>query len=249
VNPTGRFADRAQDYAAARPSYPDAALDALFAGLGDPADVAVADLGAGTGISSRLLAARGARVYAVEPNAAMAAAAEPAERVEWVDGTAEATGLEESAIDLVTAFQAFHWFDPELTLHEITRILRPAGRAAIVYNERDESDPFTAGYGAIVRRYATDDTEQRRERARGAFAAYRGWHAFRELRFGNGQELDLDGVLTRARSSSYLPKDGERGAALAGELRALVAAHARNGLVTMRLATLVAIGDTGADGG
>jgi len=46
---TGRFADRASDYAAARPSYPDAVLDVLFDGPGDPRDVLVADLGAGRG--------------------------------------------------------------------------------------------------------------------------------------------------------------------------------------------------------
>lgn len=247
MNPTGRFADRAVDYAAARPSYPAAAIDALFDGLGD--DVVVADLGAGTGISTRLLARRARLVYAIEPNANMRAAAEPAPRVQWILGTAEATGLEEASIDLVTAFQAFHWFDPPAALHEMTRILRPAGRAALVYNERDEADPFTAGYGAIVRRYATDDTEQRRERARLAFAGYRGWHAHRELLFRNSQRHDLEGVLARARSSSYLPKVGADGAALADELRALFAEHEHDGAVTMHLATLVAIGDSGADGG
>ena len=108
---TERFADRATDYVAGRPSYPAAALDALFDGLGDPGDVLAADLGAGTGISSRLLAEYGAQVLAVEPNAAMREAAEPHPRVEWIAGTAEWTGLGEASIDLVTAFQAFHWFD------------------------------------------------------------------------------------------------------------------------------------------
>ncbi|HWT05379.1 MAG TPA: SAM-dependent methyltransferase, partial [Xanthomonadales bacterium] len=67
---TERFADRAGDYVAGRPSYPAAALDALFDGLGDAGDVLAADLGAGTGISSRLLAERGAQVLAIEPNQA-----------------------------------------------------------------------------------------------------------------------------------------------------------------------------------
>ena len=66
MNPTGRFADRAADYAIGRPSYPEAAIDALFEGLGDPREVLAADVGAGTGISSRLLAARGAQVLAIE---------------------------------------------------------------------------------------------------------------------------------------------------------------------------------------
>jgi ubiquinone/menaquinone biosynthesis C-methylase UbiE len=247
VNPTGRFADRAVDYAAARPSYPAAAIEAVFDGLGD--DVVVADLGAGTGISTRLLATRASLVYAIEPNANMRAVAEPAPRIRSISGTAEETGLEEASIDLVTAFQAFHWFDAPAALSEMTRILRPGGRAALVYNERDEADPFTAGYGAILRRAATDDTEQRRVRARLAFAAHRGWRTYRELVFRNSQRQDLEGLLARARSSSYLPKDGPAGAALADELRALFAAHERDGTVTMHLATLVAIGESGADGG
>ncbi|HTD33264.1 MAG TPA: class I SAM-dependent methyltransferase, partial [Candidatus Elarobacter sp.] len=140
----GRFTDRAGDYVSGRPSYPPAAIDALLDGLGDPADVVVADLGAGTGISSRLLAERGAQVLAIEPNQAMREAAEPHPRVEWIAASAEHTGLGEASADLVTAFQAFHWFDQRAALDETVRILRPGGRAAVIYNERDERDPFTA---------------------------------------------------------------------------------------------------------
>ncbi len=249
VNPTTRFGDRADDYAAARPSYPGAALDVLFQGLGDPQDVVVADLGAGTGISSRLLAERGAQVLAVEPNAPMRDAAVPHERVEWVGGTAERTGLGEASIDLVTAFQAFHWFDPERALREIVRILRPGGRAAVIYNERDESDPFTAAYGALVRHYQTDDTERRRAHALEAFAAFEGWHhGARRSEFRNQHVLDVEGVLARARSTSYLPKDGPVAQEVHDAIRTLVAAHAREGRVTMAMRTIVCAGDVGADG-
>ena len=96
MNPTGRFTDRASDYAAARPSYPAEALDAIFAEMGDAAALTVADLGAGTGISSRLLADCGARVLAVEPNAAMREAAQAHAGVTWLAATAEAT---EAAVD------------------------------------------------------------------------------------------------------------------------------------------------------
>jgi len=188
---TERFVDRAADYAAGRPTYPAAALDALFDGLGDAGDVVAADLGAGTGISSRLLAERGAQVLAIEPNQAMREAAEPHPRVEWIAGTAERTGLDEASIDLVTAFQAFHWFDHAKALREIVRILRPAGRAAVIYNERDESDPFTAAYGDLVRAYMLDDTERRRADALEAFAAFEGWHIRRRVEVRNEQPQDL----------------------------------------------------------
>ena len=246
---TERFADRAADYVAGRPSYPAAALDALFDGLGDAQDVLAADLGAGTGISSRLLAERGARVLAIEPNQAMREAAEPHPRVEWIAGTAEWTGLDEASIDLVTAFQAFHWFDHAKALHEMVRILRPGGRAAVVYNERDESDPFTAAYGDLVRAYATDETERRRADALDAFAAFEGWRMRRRIEVRNEQPLDIDGVLARARSTSYLPKTGPKADELHAAVRALFAQHARDGRVVMAMRTIVVIGDVGADGG
>ncbi len=246
---TERFADRAADYAAGRPSYPAAALDALFEGLGDVRDVLAADLGAGTGISSRLLADRGAQVLAIEPSAAMRDAAEPHSRVEWIAGTAETTGLGEAVVDLVTAFQAFHWFDHAKALREIVRILRPGGRAAAIYNERDENDPFTAAYGDIVRAYQTDDTERRRADALEAFAAFEGWHGKSRIEVRNEQSLDLDGMLARARSTSYLPKEDAKADALHAAIRALVAQHVHDGRVLMVMRTIVVTGDVGGDGG
>ncbi|MEA2719102.1 MAG: hypothetical protein QOJ39_966 [Candidatus Eremiobacteraeota bacterium] len=243
---TERFSDRAGDYKAGRPSYPSGALDALFDGLGDAKDVVAVDLGAGTGISSRLLADRGASVIAVEPNQAMRDAAEPHPRVEWVAGSAEWTGLAEASADLVTAFQAFHWFDPAKALDEIVRILRSGGRAAVVYNERDESDPFTAAYGDIVRKYQTDETERRRADGLEAFAAFEGWVAKRRVEFRNEHQLGADGIRSRLRSTSYMPHAGPAADELDAAVRALFDRHARNGTVVMVMRTIVVMGDVGA---
>ena len=246
---TERFTGRADAYVAGRPSYPDAAIDVLLANLGDPRDVVVADLGAGTGISSRLLAARGVQVLAVEPNAAMRDAAEPCDGVEWVDGTAEATGLHEASVDLAAAFQAFHWFDARKALDEIVRIVRPGGRAAVVYNERDESDEFTGAYGALVRTFATDATERRRADGLSAFAAFEGWHGGpRRTEIRNVQRLDRDGLHSRVRSTSYLPQAGAASESLRADIDALFDRHAREGRIAMVLTTIVVCGDLGADG-
>lgn len=83
LNPQSRFSDRAQDYAKYRPSYPSEAIDCILAGL-ETSGIA-ADIGAGTGISSRLLADRGVKVIAIEPNAAMKQAAESHPLVEFGD--------------------------------------------------------------------------------------------------------------------------------------------------------------------
>ena len=101
--PTARFSERASAYAANRPGYPPAALDALLEGLGPPERLTIADIGAGTGIAARLLAERGATVFAVEPNHSMTEQAEPDPRIEWIDGTGEDTHVPSKSVDLAGA--------------------------------------------------------------------------------------------------------------------------------------------------
>lgn len=235
---TQRFGDLARAYVAARPSYPVESVDVLLEGLGDPATLRVADLGAGTGISSRVIAARGPCVYAVEPNAKMRAAAAPEGRVQWVDGTAEATTLPDASADVVAAFQAWHWVDHAAGVAEARRILRPRGRLAAIYNERDHRDPFTAAFGAVVIKYATDATEQRRANALAAFAAIAPERTQR-FAYGNVHQLDRGGVHQRADSSSYLPKKNDAARAMHAELDALFDAYQNGGVVDMHLVTLV----------
>src|SRR5438552_17882739 len=110
LNPTRRFGDRAQDYRRYRPHHPAAALNAILEGLGEPAELEAADVGAGTGIASRQLAAHGVRVLAVEPNAEMRAAAIPHPGIEWRAGTGEATGLDSGVGGPGRCAQASHWF-------------------------------------------------------------------------------------------------------------------------------------------
>src|SRR5688572_25218508 len=110
LDPRNRFSDRANDYAKCRPDYSDEAVRAILDGFDRPR---VADVGAGTGISSRRLAHNGARVMAIEPNRSMIEAAEAHEDVEFIVASAEMTTLDDASVDIVTCFQAFHWFRPE----------------------------------------------------------------------------------------------------------------------------------------
>jgi len=235
---TDRFTTRAGAYVASRPSYPPASIDTILAGLGDPASLAVADLGAGTGIASRLIADHGPHVFAIEPNAAMRNAAQADPRLEWVDGTAERTTLAERSVDAVAAFQAWHWFDHSAATAEARRIVRPGGNLAVVYNERDERDPFTAAYGELVRRYANDATEGRRANA---LAHALGIDPARTTReeIRNKQTLDRAGAHARAESSSYLPQSGPAAAALHADIEALLDCFAVADAVEMHLITIV----------
>ena len=155
--PAERFSGLADLYSRHRPTYPAAALDLIQARCGLGPGALLVDVGCGTGISTRLFAARGARVIGIEPNDDMRARAEAAPAPagapapEYRKGTAEATGLPDGCAAAVLAAQAFHWFDAPAALREFRRILRPGGHVALVWNERDESDACTAAYGAVVR--------------------------------------------------------------------------------------------------
>jgi ubiquinone/menaquinone biosynthesis C-methylase UbiE len=237
---TSRFGSRARDYAAFRPSYPQAAIDAALQGLGDPRSLTIADVGAGTGISARLFAQRCASVIAIEPNAQMCGTAKPHPHVVWREGTAEHTGLADSSVDAVVACQAFHWFATHEAMTEFRRIARR--RAVLLQYERDEEHAFTKAYGDIVRLYATDDTEALRRAALSIFANFpratvtRSRHSSRQL-------LDREGLIGRAASSSYLPQQGAAAESLKRDLRALYDRFADKGPAELAMITFVLVAD------
>ncbi len=137
LNPTERFSNRVEDYRLYRPSYPAELL--LLIQKHAPGN-SIADIGAGTGILTRLLLQTGFSVTAVEPNGAMRAAAESDlasfKTFTSVHATAEETGLASGSLDAITAAQAFHWFRFEETKLEFNRILRPGGIVFLIWNER-----------------------------------------------------------------------------------------------------------------
>ncbi|MCW5775639.1 MAG: class I SAM-dependent methyltransferase [Phycisphaeraceae bacterium] len=235
MRPTTRFSDRAADYARFRPTYPAEAIDAILAGMPAlarggalQAPIVAADVGAGTGISARLLAERGVRVIAIEPNDAMRAAAEPHPLIEWRSGAAEATGLPGASLDLVLCAQSYHWFEPGAACREFARILRPGGRLALMWNDGDETDPVARGYYDLVRE-ASDGagpTSHQSAARNPTLAPPFDPARVRRLRFRNEQRLDESALIGRAMSASYVPKTGPRADRLVRGLRDLHARHA-----------------------
>ena len=221
LDTVGRFSDRAADYVRYRPTYPAEAIDAILEGLGPPERLVAADVGAGTGISARLLGERGVRVIAVEPGEGMRRAAEPHPNVAWVAGRAEATGLCPQAVDLVLCAQSFHWFRTADTLPEFARILKERGRLAIAWNRRSRRDPFTSDYRQAIVDVGGEIADETRA-FDPAVIGDSGLFSSPERRsFPNFQRLDLDGLIGRARSASYVPKSGPAGERLLNLLRSL----------------------------
>jgi SAM-dependent methyltransferase len=216
-------------------------------------------VGCGTGIASRLFAKRGFPVIGVEPNADMRAQAEReggfpgSPPPKYREGRAEDTGLPDGVADVVLAAQAFHWFEPETTLREFHRILKPDGWTVLLWNERDPDDPFTAAYGTLIRS-APHATGVEVPRARAGEALLSSpWFRDGELnRFRNEQALTEEGLLGRFFSTSYAPREAALAEEFAGRLRALYAHHRREGRVVMRYVTSVytarRLAPTGATG-
>ncbi|WP_431964459.1 class I SAM-dependent methyltransferase [Actinacidiphila sp. bgisy160] len=146
-SPRSRSFDRAAGrYAANRPSYPPALLDAVEELAGHRLRGAlVADVGAGTGIATALLHERGARVVAVEPGDGMAAELRrDLPDVCLVRGDGDRLPLASGAFDFVTYAQAWHWTDPRRSVPEALRVLRPGGAFALWRNDPDVSVPWIA---------------------------------------------------------------------------------------------------------
>lgn len=247
MNPQTRFSDRAEDYAKYRPSYPAAAIDTLLQGWAESAQFVAADVGAGTGISSRLLAERGVQVWAIEPNAAMRQAADPHPGMTFLAASAEETGLPAASVDLVTCFQAFHWVDPDRGLAEFHRILKPGGRLALVWNTRDCTDGFTQGYSELVRHLSNQHPAESRmvvEQPLLVSPLFRNVH---QHRFSYQQTMDFEGLVGRAQSVSYLPKDEQAQQQLLSGLQALFEQWMDDrGLVAMTYSTEVFLAEPAA---
>jgi SAM-dependent methyltransferase len=139
------FGAHADEYERARPEWPEEAARWL---VPDGAELVV-ELGAGTGKLTRAMAALGARVVAVEPDPRMLAVLRGL-GLEGVEGSAEAIPFDDGVADAVVAGSSLHWFDLELALPEIHRVLRPGGRFGFAWNHRDDRHPAIAAMSEAV---------------------------------------------------------------------------------------------------
>jgi len=244
-----RFSSRVADYVRYRPGYPATLIEVLQAECGLEPAHAVADIGSGTGLLSRVFLRNGNRVFGVEPNAEMRAAGEEflAEFANFasVAGSAEATTLPDASVEFVTAGQAFHWFDATAARREFARILKPGGWAVMIWNDRRIGETeFGRAYEALLVKYGTDYAAVRESYPEAAeMKTFFGADGCRRFELANFQEFDLQGLAGRLRSSSYAPKQGDaKYAPMMSALAELFAANEKAGRVRMDYTTQIYAG-------
>jgi SAM-dependent methyltransferase len=230
------FEKVAELYEQRRPEYPDDAVAWIAERLDLRPGRVVVDLGAGTGKLTRAVVRTGARVIAVEPGEAMLGQLVRAvpEAVPLL-GAAEAIPLADASVDAVTAGQSFHWFRVTEAVAEIHRVLRPHGGLALIWNERDRSDPLQQEITRLIEPFLPPGRPRPSHRsdvvsAGGLFGPQE------ERTFPHRQELDADGLADRIATISFVAAGPEaKRAELAGRLRAIAAQH--GGRVTFAYVT------------
>jgi SAM-dependent methyltransferase len=220
------FTAGASTYQQGRPDYPAALVGWLSDALGLAPGRSVVDLGAGTGKFTPSLRATGARLFAVEPVAAMRAeliAAHP--DVTAFEGSAERIPMLDASVDAIVCAQAFHWFANQNALAEMRRALKIGGALGLIWNVRDERVDWVAALTAILAPYEGDTPRFAGERWRKAFPA-EGFSPLAERRFPHAHVGPPERVIVdRVLSTSFIAAlpDDER-ARVAARVRALIAA-------------------------
>ena len=211
-----RFDAVATQYDAGRPAYPDEMFETLERLTGFPlASARVADVGAGTGIATRGLMSRGARVVAVDHGARMLATLRgrlPDAPVVLAD--ANALPFVDHSLDLVTFAQSWHWVDLDRAPAEVIRVLRPDGALAVWWNGAQLGvESWHDAHRARLQRLGDDAVGTRFETAWSAFSAAFGDRQVVTAHFPWQRRISKQVVLDEIASKSYVAELGAAGAA------------------------------------
>ena len=246
--PEQRFSDRVENYIKYRPGYPPEILSLLQSHANLNSKSVVADIGSGTGISTEFLLPVGCTVLAVEPNLEMRRAAERllSHQPNFIslNGTASTTTLNDASVDLIVAAQAFHWFNQTETRAEFSRILKPQGQIALIWNERKlDGSEFLKAYETLLLKHGTDYASIRHENVDTAALTEFFHGPFMEQSFANAQRFHYAGLKGRLLSCSYAPAVNHPGhAAMIAELETLYLNYTVDDSVTFEYRTVVYLG-------
>ena len=212
---TKRFSGRVEDYIKYRPSYPKEIVKILEEKIQLDKSKTIADIGSGTGISSKLFLENDFKVIGVEPNKEMREAAEqllsPFVNFISVNGTAEKTNLPGKSIDLIFCGQAFHWFDKKKSKIEFDRILKSDGNIVLVWNSRSSKSGFLNQYEEALDEHIPEyKYVNHRNISDEEISKFFFPKKMNKICLDNEQIFDLNGLKGRLKSSSYCPKSGKQ---------------------------------------
>lgn len=212
MNSKVKFTGKSSLYDRYRPGYPKRFfIELITEYIGGKNNFVIADIGAGTGIFTELVASIGTDIKAIEPNDDMRVILKERmgdfKQVSCLNGSAENTGVSDKSVDLVTVAQAFHWFDAIAFKKECQRILKKNGLVMLIWNSRDHSSNLNKETAKISKKYCPD------------FQGFSGGINIERLDlhqfFSNGYEhyavsnplkMDKEHFIGRNLSASYAPK-------------------------------------------
>lgn len=243
ADPKKRFSSRVENYIKFRPSYPPKIIEFLTEKKILSKQSIIADVGSGTGILSELFLKNGNKVFGVEPNSEMRRAAEKVLKdypnFVSIHSSAENTSLLSNSIDLITAGQAFHWFNVEKTRTEFKDILKSDGYIVLIWNNRRKTgEGFSSQYEKLISKYGTDYKQVRKnEKNVDEFFQYE-----KEI-FYNYQDLNFEGLKGRLLSASYIPLEGNpRHNKMINELLKIFEKYKQNGKIRIEYDTEIYYG-------
>lgn len=245
---TTQFNSKAEDYALSRPGYPPTLYNALWTITGVDAGDQIIDVGAGTGLFTQGLLGAGRLVLAVEPADEMRSKADAlfgnTPGYASASGTAESLPVENQVAKLITAAQAYHWFNVPLARAEFMRVLKPGGWVALVWNDRQRGQNANDVLDGFGKKYGGQQLS--------ALAAHENAHTFGEF-FGNesyqehffkhDQQVDMVKWLALLFSRSYMPaRESSAGHNLTEEASKAFQELQQDGQVTVPYTTRLVLG-------
>jgi SAM-dependent methyltransferase len=248
-DPKQRFSDRVADYRKYRPSYPSEAIQFVKEHCAVDSISNIADIGSGTGISTQsLLDVFQCHVYAIEPNDNMRMEAERALEdnpfFHSIKGSSEETTLKSGSIDLIAAFQAFHWFDRVKSRKEFDRISRSPKWVLLVWNDRKtQGSEFLEEYEAILKKLPEYHRVTHKNTTVRDIQDFIGARDLLTAEFPHAQRFNFEGLTGRFFSSSYTPAQGtDEYQEVIGRLETLFNLRSVDGMVTFEYTTQVYLG-------
>ena len=208
-----KFSIRANDYVKYRPTYPKESINLIIDTFKLSENSIIADIGSGTGIFTSLFDNRVKTIFGIEPNNEMREKAllflKGQQNYQPVRGDSENTNLDSNSIDAIVCAQAFHWFNVENSKREISRILKPEKKVALIWNIRDIRDPFFSEYENLLIKYANNYQDAAHNR-NFDLVCDQFFSEHKKIVIPNHLLYDFESVCGLLNSSSYCPLPNEK---------------------------------------